>query len=95
MAWRASEQAALDLQHIAEDGILNFGAGQARNYTGRMLDMFETLAAHPDMARERQAASSIIRLMPYGKHNILYVIEAGDIVILRVLHGLQNWFDLL
>lgn len=60
--------------------------------------MFETLAAHPNLASERQASQSLVRLMPCGSHNILYVVENEDVIVLRVLrvlHGLQNWFDLL
>jgi plasmid stabilization system protein ParE len=33
--------------------------------------------------------------MPCGAHNILYVVDNEDVIVLRVLHGLQNWFDLL
>ena len=95
MAWRTSERAAFDLQLIAEQGIVNFGARHARDYVSSLLDMFETLSTTPRMAGERKAAHSVVRLMPFGAHNILYVIEGEDIVILRVLHGLQNWFELL
>lgn len=33
--------------------------------------------------------------MPCGSHNVLYVVDNEDVIILRVLHGLQDWFDLL
>ncbi len=95
MAWRASEQATFDLQKIAEQGITNFGFRHTQDYLSSFLDMFDTLAAQPRMAGERQAAASRVRLMPFGAHNILYVIEDEDVVIVRVLHGLQNWFELL
>ena len=57
-----------------------------------MLDM---LAAMPHLARERQASLQVVRLMPCGAHNILYVVENEDVLVLRVLHGLQNWVELL
>lgn len=57
--------------------------------------MFDTLAIHPTLAPERQAMYGMVRLMPIGAHNILYVVEAEDVIILRVLHGLQNWFEQL
>ena len=95
MAWRTAEAAADDMQAIAEDGIMKFGVRHARNYTIRLIDMFDTLALHPGMAAERQASLRVIRIMPCGSHNILYIVENEDVIILRVLHGLQDWFDLL
>ncbi|SEQ13082.1 toxin ParE1/3/4 [Devosia sp. YR412] len=95
MAWIVVENSAIDLQNIAEDGLLNFGDHHARKYTVKLLDMFDQLAAMPYMASLRQAAQSEVRLMPCGFHNIIYIKENEDVVILRVLHGLQDWFELL
>jgi toxin ParE1/3/4 len=47
------------------------------------------------MAPERRATVTSVRLMPSGAHNILYTIENEDVIVLRVLHHLQDWFDLL
>ena len=93
--WRIVEIAAVDMQHIAEDGLIDFGEHHARKYTVKLLDMFDTLAAMPYLAQERQASFRVVRLIPCGAHNVVYVIEDEDVVILRVLHGLQDWFDLL
>ena len=95
MAWQVAEAAALDMQHIAEQGILNFGSTHARAYIASMLDMFETLAAHPELAAEREASQSKVRIMPCGAHHVVYIVQDQDVLVLRVLHGLQNWFDLL
>lgn len=95
MAWRTSEEANFDLERIGETGALAFGTQHARDYVLRILDMFDTLAIHPTLAPERQAMFGMVRLMPIGAHNILYVVEAEDVIILRVLHGLQNWFEQL
>jgi toxin ParE1/3/4 len=95
MAWTTVETAADDVQHIAEEGILNFGDQHAMRYTLKLLDMFDRLAAMPYLAPERPAAGGMVRLMPCGSHNILDIVENEDVVGLRVLHGLQDWFDLL
>ncbi|UJW87359.1 type II toxin-antitoxin system RelE/ParE family toxin [Devosia sp. SL43] len=95
MAWRFVDDAAVDMQHVAEDGILNFGDNHARMYTLKVVEMFDQLAAMPYLARERQAANSLVRLMTCGSQNILYIVENEDVIVLRVLHGLQNWFELL
>jgi hypothetical protein len=60
------------MQHIAEQGILNFGSTHARAYIASMLDMFETLAAHPELAAEREASQSKVRIMPCGAHHVVY-----------------------
>ena len=37
--------------------------------------MLETLAAMPYLAAERQASQQVVRLMPCGAHNIVYLVE--------------------
>lgn len=95
MGWRTTPQADEDLADIAFNGIQTFGPTQSRRYVARVIDVFETLAAHPELAPQRQATRQVIRLMPCEAHHILYVIDGDDIIILRVLHHLQDWFDLL
>ncbi|MET3924091.1 type II toxin-antitoxin system RelE/ParE family toxin [Devosia sp. 2618] len=95
MAWLLTSTAIADLDGVARDGALRFGFVQSEAYERELVGMFDTLAAMPYLAVERQASQSVVRLMPSGAHNILYVVENEDVVILRVLHGLQNWFDLL
>ena len=93
--WRTTSEAEYDLQFIAEQGVVQFGPRVSRAYIGRLIEMFGTIAEHPPVGSERLAQSGSVRLMPYGSHNILYIVENEDVIILRVLHGLQNWFDLL
>jgi toxin ParE1/3/4 len=95
MAWVTAELADQDLQWIAESGIDQFGARQARIYLAQLIDMFDTLAANPMLGSERKSARGPVRLMPCGRHHILYVIENEDVVVLRILHALQNWPDLI
>ena len=84
-----------DLDRISAEGAIQYGYVQSEFYERKLVDMLDTLAGSPYLAAERQASSMSVRLMPCGAHHMLYVIENEDIVILRVLHGLQNWFDLL
>jgi toxin ParE1/3/4 len=95
MAWRTTDEAEYDLQIIAEQGVILFGQGVSRAYAARLIEMFGTISNHPNMGSERRAANTTVRLMPCGSHNILYIVDNEDVVILRVLHGLQDWFDLL
>ena len=95
MAWILTDMAVADLDHMAADGAIRFGFVQSEVYEQDMVAALDRLAALPYLAAERQASQGSVRLMPCGAHNILYVVENEDVIILRVLHGLQNWFDLL
>ena len=95
MAWRIAEHAIVDLELIAQSGMAAFGERPARAYMSTLFNAFDLLAAYPDSQPERRTARGYVRLMPCEAHHILYNVEDGDVVILRVLHGLQNWFDLL
>ena len=95
MAWILTIDAVADLDRMAAEGALRFGYSQSEVYELEIVAMLDTLAVHPYLTSERQASQSFVRLMPCGSHNILYVVENEDVIVLRVLHGLQNWFDLL
>lgn len=95
MAWILTDSAVVDLDRMAADGAIRFGFAQSEVYEQEMVAAFDRLAAMPYLAAERQASRGSVRLMPCGSHNILYIVENEDVIILRVLHGLQNWFDLL
>lgn len=93
--WRLTSAAIDDLDAASAWGARTFGFSRSQHYEEQMVEMFDTLSHHPQMAPERRAARSVVRLMPHRAHNILYVIQDGDVVILRVLHHLQDWFELL
>jgi toxin ParE1/3/4 len=95
VAWILTLTAVSDLDRVATEGSLRFGFKQSERYEREMVSMLDNLAVMPEIGSERQAASSVVRLIPCGSHNICYVVKDGDVLILRVLHGLQNWFDLL
>ena len=57
------------------------------------MDVLGLLAANPRMARERHAKGWTGRLHRYKGHNILYVVDDADIVVVRVLHHSANWVD--
>ncbi|WIY52196.1 type II toxin-antitoxin system RelE/ParE family toxin [Devosia sp. YIM 151766] len=95
MAWSTTQEANEDISEIALAGALAFGLPQSRRYVQRLIAMFDTLAAHPELAPARQAAGRSVRLMPCEAHHILYVVDGADVIVLRVLHHLQDWFELL
>lgn len=95
MGWITSQQADDDLQWIAEQGIERHGVQQARRYTSQFIAFFDLLALNPKMGPERTTSSGPVRLMPCGRHHIVYVERGSDLHIVRVLHGLQNWQEII
>lgn len=93
--WLLTADAIDDFDHMAIWGARTFGYHQSERYERRIVGMLDTLAGNPQMASERQASARRVRLMPCKAHHILYVIQDEDIVILRVLHHLQDWFEML
>ena len=43
------------------------------------------------MARERQEFDPPVRLHPYGAHMIVCVENGAGILVIRILHGRQDW----
>ncbi|WP_279599772.1 type II toxin-antitoxin system RelE/ParE family toxin [Methylobacterium sp. E-065] len=56
-----------------------------------MFDAFRLLAANPRMTRERQVFDPPVRLHPYGAHMIVYLENGAGILVIRTLHGRQDW----
>ncbi len=92
MAYRLAKTAAKDLRQIYVEGVRLFGPDQAAHYHAQLGAAFETLAAHPKLARERPEISPPVRVHSCGVHVVIYLAEAGgDVLILRVRHGREDW----
>ena len=84
-AYVLSPAAERDLIVTLRAGIRNFGAAQAFVYQETLEQAFRTLAAFPQMARERKRFRPAIRVHHHGRHYIVYRVREKDIRILRVL----------
>lgn len=91
MAYRTTLEADEDIVRIYVQGTVNFGVDQANAYFEGLFQTFEILALNPQMARERSELRPPVRIHPYGSHVVAYIIEGEDILIVRVLHGSQDW----
>jgi len=89
--YRLAPTAATDLEDIWLYTARNWSVEQADRYTDALQTAFETLVAMPEIARERPEFDPPVRVHPSAQHVIIYRIEAGHLVILRVLGGRQNW----
>ena len=86
-----TRQCDLDFIDIYGHGHAKFGVEQAERYYEGLIATFDLLANNLRMTRERPEFRPPVRLHAYRAHKIAYIIEAEEILIVRVLHGRQDW----
>lgn len=91
MNFRTSPLADEDIAGTYATGAMRFGLAQAERYQDGLFDAFRLLAANPRMARARSEFEPPMRFHPYRAHTIVYVEDGAAILIVRVLHGRQDW----
>ena len=88
---RAQEDIDEILKYIAAD---NLNAALA--FSDRLTELFELLAENRKIGRERPELKEDLRSFPEGNYVIFYRMWAGQLAIVRVLHGgrdLDELFD--
>lgn len=93
MTWRPTADAERDLEQITIFGARRYGLGSALDYYDELVTVFDRLAEYPGLNPERIVKGRRVHLHPHIAHHIIYSVEAGDVLILRVLHGSANWID--
>jgi len=94
VAYRISEAADRDIEALYIEGALRFGLAQADRYHESLTRAFEAIAAFPELARERDELNPPVRTQPTGSHIVVYrILEDGDVLIIRVRHGREDWVD--
>lgn len=91
MSYKTTGQADRDIIDHYVRGAADFGVNQAERYYEGLVAAFDLLAANPHIARERTEFDPPVRLHPYRAHMIVYVVRNKGILIVRVLHGRQEW----
>ena len=96
MAFRLSKRAASDLRIIYDRSVSEFGQRQADKYVGQLQADIEYISEYPESVREQKSRLRLIRVLPSGSHVIAFVIEAPEqILIIRLLHGRQDWINIV
>lgn len=91
MTYRTAREADEDIARAYVAGALRYGVEQAERYQDGLFATFAMLAAYPHLARQREEFMPPVRLHPYQAHMIVYMEEGAGILIVRVLHGRQDW----
>ena len=86
MHFKLSTQASHDVEDIYLYGFINFGEEQADLYSLRMLRCVDILCANPEIGRLDIRVNPAVRRFDFESHVIFYDIQAGSIIIVRILH---------
>ena len=85
-AYRVSKKAQEDIRDIGRYTQAQWGREQRRFYLSGLESRFKNLTENPLLAAERSEFDSPVRIHRYEKHVIVYIVQDGGILIIRVLH---------
>ena len=91
MAYRTTRKAEQDIIGIYLWGCRQFGQKQAERYHAGLTQTLNLLGDNPRLARERAEFDPPVRMYPYQSHMIVYLLDDSGALIVRVLHGRQDW----
>jgi toxin ParE1/3/4 len=90
--YRLSRKAEEDIIATFVYGAEQFGVQQAERYHDLLERTLQFLAENPEAARERAEITPPVRIHPIESHVVIYTVdESGDIFIVRVRHGREDW----
>jgi toxin ParE1/3/4 len=90
--YKLSRNAEEDAIAIFMYGVSQFGIQHVERYHYLLERTFQFLAENPEAARERVEITPAVRIHPIESHIVIYTVdEGGDIFIVRVRHGCEDW----
>jgi toxin ParE1/3/4 len=90
MQLRWTEEAANDLERIADYLVLNT-PGRAQQTIERIYDAAGSLLTVPHRGRPGKVKGTrepVLSALPYV---VVYVVRKDSVVVVRILHGAQQW----
>ena len=91
MGYFLAERAEQDVRDIYEFGLRTFGRRQADLYFEKLHDAFDEIVSAPLLNRLRSDTGLAVRGHIFWSHQIFYLINDGEIRIIRILHGSVDW----
>lgn len=95
IAYQTTYRAGQDIIALYVRGTEAFGTDQAESYHLGLIETFDLLTDNSQICREHTEFTPPVRLHSYRSHLIVYRIEGSHILIVRILHGRQDWEQLL
>lgn len=93
--YRLTPRARADLLGIWFHTADAFSVEQAEHYQTGLVSVFDLIARNPDMGREWREVDPPIRLHSHRSHIVAYRIQTDHVLIIRVLHGREDWAALI
>ena len=90
MRIRYSAEAHNDLVDIIFYGNENFGPQQSSKYVAQIRNAIELIGLNPEIARLRTELERPVRIHTVGAHMVVFDVEDGMVVIVRILSAGQN-----
>lgn len=89
MSFRLSVRAMADLQSIV-DYISDFNPNAAHRLVDQLEERWKLLATQPRSGAPRSDLGSELREVVVGDYLSIYLLNDGDIEIIRILHGRRD-----
>lgn len=86
-----SAQANADLDRMVQEGLRQFGRTQTEGYLESVYAAFRMIADFPYANREYAEFQPPMRVYSHRSHLILYLVDEGQLTILRIRHGREDW----
>lgn len=82
----------MDLEHIYQTGLRQFGPAQAERYQHELFGRFQLLADFPGIAGPpfKVKRRNVFRF-PFGSHVIVFATTRTGVRIARVFHARMDW----
>jgi len=88
-------EALRDIEGIWAYGAETWSPDQADRYLDELVQAFDRVARSPTLFRECLEFTPPVRIYPYRSHLIVYLGPEGQVTILRILGGRQDWQAIL
>lgn len=95
VTYRLTPNALADLDNIWRFSSEKWSIERADRYIDELEQVFELIGEIPTMAREYQEFTPPVRIHVFNTHLIVYMVDAGQVSILRLLGGRQDWLSIL
>lgn len=94
-AYTIAPEALRDLESVWAYGAETWSPDRADHYLDELVLAFERVAQSPALHRQRLEFTPPARIFPFRSHLIVYLDLEGQVTILRILGGRQDWQAIL
>jgi len=91
MKVRLTPAARADLRAIYREGVRLFGQVQAARYIAVLEQALRFIGDFPLAVRLRPEFNPPLRVHPVSAHIIVFDVAQGEVIVVRIRHGREDW----